>query len=230
MIAEWFKALMSLVYPKVCGGCGGYLVKGESEICTQCRYDLSKTGFHRESDNEAEKLFWNKVPVAYATAYCYFHKGGIAQQMLHNLKYKGAKTLGVEMGRLIGEEIKGYPVADVDYIVPVPLHPLKLKKRKYNQAEMIANGISSVIGVPVDITTLIRVRENVTQTHKNISERYENSLNLFGITESRILEGKRIMIVDDVMTTGATLEACTRELLKIDGVTVNCVTFAIAAH
>lgn len=205
-------------------------MKGESEICTQCRYDLSKTGFHLVQDNEAEKLFWNKVPVAYATAYCYFHKGGIAQQMLHNLKYKGAKTLGVEMGHLIGGEIKGSPVADVDYIVPVPLHPSKLKKRKYNQAEMIANGISSVIGVPVDITTLIRVRENVTQTHKNISERYENSLNLFGITESRILEGKRIMIVDDVMTTGATLEACTRELLKIDGVTVNCVSFAIAAH
>lgn len=230
MIAEWFKALMSLVYPKVCGGCGGYLVKGESEICTQCRYDLSKTGFHLVQDNEAEKLFWNKVPVTRATAYCYFHKGGIAQQMLHNLKYRGAKALGVEMGRLVGGEIKGSPVADVDYIVPVPLHPSKLKKRKYNQAEMIANGISSVIGVPVDITTLIRVRENVTQTHKNISERYENSLNLFGITESRILEGKRVMIVDDVMTTGATLEASTRELLKIDGVTVNCVSFAIAAH
>ncbi len=230
MIAEWFKALISLVYPKVCGGCGGYLVKGESEICTQCMYDLSKTGFHRERDNEAEKLFWNKVPVGHATAYCYFHKGGIAQQMLHNLKYKGAKALGVEMGRLIGEEIKGSPVTDVDYIVPVPLHPSKLKKRRYNQAEMIAKGISSLIGVPIDTTTLIRVRENTTQTHKNINERYKNSLDLFGVTESRILEGRRVMIVDDVMTTGATLEACARELLKIDGVTVNCVTFAIAAH
>jgi len=205
-------------------------VKGEKEICTQCRYDLGKTGYHRESDNEAEKLFWGKVAVKHATAYCFFHKGGIAQKMLHNLKYKGAKHLGVEMGRLIGGEIKGFPVAEADYIVPVPLHPSKYKKRKYNQAEMIAVGISSVIGVPIDTTTLVRVRENTTQTDKNINERYKNSLGLFGVTESRILEDKRVLLVDDVLTTGATLEACARELLRIDGVTVNCATFAIAAH
>lgn len=230
MIVNWLKGLLSLIYPKVCGGCGGYLVKGENEICTQCKYDLSRTGYHKVRDNDAEKLFWNKVAVKYATAYCFFHKGGIAQRMLHNLKYKGAKMLGFEMGRLIGAEINGWHIADVDYIVPVPLHPSKMKKRRYNQAEVIAEGISSVIGVPVDTSTLIRVRENTTQTHKNINERYKNSLNLFGITESRVLEGKRVLLVDDVITTGATLEACAREVLKIDGVTVNCATFAIAAH
>lgn len=230
MIKEWLKGLLALVYPKVCGGCGGYLVEGESNICTQCKYDLSKTDFHKESGNKAEILFWNKVPVKHATAYCYFHKGGIAQQLLHNLKYRGAESLGLEMGKLIGNVIKNYPIAEVDYIVPVPLHPSKLKKRRYNQAEVIANGISSVLEIPVDTTTLIRVRKNSTQTTKNINERYLNSIGLFGITDSKVLEGKIVLLVDDVITTGATLEACTRELLKIDGISVNCTAFAIAAH
>jgi len=230
MFVDLLKGFVSLIYPKICGGCGGFLVKGESNICTQCKLSLSKTAFHTTEGNDAEKLFWNKVPIKYASAYCYFHKGGIAQKIIHNIKYKGYKNIGIEVGHIIGEEIKGYPIADVDIIVPVPLHPSKLKKRRYNQSEVIAIGISDVLGVGIDTSTLVRARENETQTKKNVSERYENSLNLFAITDSRVLENKRVLLVDDVITTGATLEACARELLKIDGVSVNCVTFAISAH
>ncbi len=227
---KYIKGLISLLYPKSCGGCGGYLVQGENEICTNCLCNLSRTGFHNIPDNDAEKLFWNKVPVEYATAYCYFHKGGIAQRMLHNLKYKGYKSLGFEMGKLLGEEIKGSEVASVDYIVPVPLHPSKLKKRRYNQAEVLAQGISSVLCIPIDTSSLVRTHENTTQTKKNINERYQNSLDLFSLANTEKLKGCRVMLVDDVITTGATLEACVRELLKIEGVKVNCVAFAIAGH
>lgn len=228
VLKKYISSLLSLVFPKTCGGCGGYLVEGEKEVCLKCLCDLSRTGFHKEDDNDAERLFWGKVKVERATAFCRFHKGGVSQQLLHNLKYKGMKSLGVEMGRIMGQEIKGYPIADVDLIVPVPLHPSKLRKRGYNQAEMIAQGLGEVLDIPVDVTSLERTRGNETQTHKNINERYINSLGLFALTaKSESLKGKRVLLVDDVITTGATLEACARELLKIDGVKVNCIAFAM---
>ena len=134
--------------------------------------ELARTGFHREADNDAEKLFWGKVDVEHATAYCRFVKGGIAQKMLHNLKYNGCRELGYQMGVIMGCEIIGSPVANVDCIVPVPLHSSKLKKRGYNQAKVIAMGIGGKIGVPVDDSSLVRTHENETQTRKNINERY----------------------------------------------------------
>lgn len=228
-LIRYLNSLISLVFPKTCGGCGGYLVEGEKEVCLKCLCELGVTGFHKEQDNDAERLFWGKVNVEHATAYCKFVKGGTAQKMLHNLKYGGRRELGYQMGVIMGGEIIGSPVADVDCIVPVPLHPSKLRKRGYNQAEMIAQGISSRLGVPVEGASLVRTRKNETQTHKNINERYLNSQGLFAITpESQKLAGKHILLVDDVITTGATLEACARELLKIEGVKVNCIAFAIA--
>lgn len=226
---KYIKDLINLFFPKTCGGCGGYLVEGESSICTKCLCELGKTNFHKQQDNEAEKLFWGKVHIEHATAYCRFCKGGVSQQLLHNLKYKGRKELGIEMGLIMAEEIKGHPIADVDCIIPVPLHPAKLKNRGYNQAEMIAQGISRKLGIPVEGASLVRTRKNETQTHKNINERYLNSQGLFTLSPTAgNLSGKRILLVDDVITTGATLESCARELLKIDGTTVNCIAFAIA--
>lgn len=228
-LIRYLNSLISLVFPKTCGGCGGYLVEGEKEVCLKCLCELGVTGFHKEQDNDTERLFWGKVRVEHATAYCRFCKGGVSQHLLHNLKYKGRKDLGVEMGLIMAEEIKGHPIADVDCIVPVPLHPAKLKSRGYNQAEMIAQGISRKLGIPVEGASLVRTRKNETQTHKNINERYLNSQGLFATTpESQKLAGKHILLVDDVITTGATLEACARELLKIEGVKVNCIAFAIA--
>lgn len=229
VLGKYISALLSLVFPKTCGGCGGYLVEGEREVCLKCLCELGVTGFHKEQDNDAERLFWGKVKVEHATAYCRFVKGGVSQQLLHNLKYKGYKQLGVELGRIMGAEVKGHPVAQADVIVPVPLHSSKLRQRGYNQAEMIARGLAEVLKLPVETTSLARTRKNETQTHKNINERYLNSIGLFALTgDAQSLSGKRVLLVDDVITTGATLEACTRELLKIDGVSVNCMAFAIA--
>lgn len=228
-IREYISGVLSLIFPKSCGGCGGYLVEGEREICTACLCELSKTGFHKQQDSDAEKIFWGKVQIEHATAYCRFHKGGVSQQMLHNLKYNGRKELGYQMGVIMGTEIEGSAIADVDCIVPVPLHSSKLKKRGYNQSEMIANGISTILKIPVDTASIERTRENETQTHKNINERYLNSQGLFATTQqAQNLAGRHILLVDDVITTGATLEACARELLKIPGVKVSCAAFAMA--
>lgn len=227
-LTKYIKSLVSLIYPDVCKGCGGYLVQGETEICTKCLCELSKTGYHKQEANPAEHLFYGKIKINKATAYCHFHKGGVSQSLLHNLKYKNAKKLGIILGELMGNETKNSPIADVDYIVPVPLHPSKLKKRGYNQAELLAQGISNIWSVPLDTKTLARVRQNTTQTHKNINERYLNSIGLFDITDSETLKGKRVLLVDDVITTGATLEACAKQLSKIEGITINCMAFAIA--
>lgn len=206
---------ISLFFPRFCVSCRRSLYKAERMICTHCLTDVAKTGSHKESPNFIEQKFHGRVALTSACSYLYFQQDGIAQQLLHHLKYKNLPQLGVEMGQRYGAELSNYIVdKQIDFIVPVPLHYKKLKKRGYNQSAQIATGLSEVTGIPM-LDALKRIKSTTTQTAKNRVERWKNVSQIFEISNPKINQ-KRILLVDDVITTGATIEACAQVLLDAD--------------
>jgi len=224
-LADFF----SLLYPNICLICGESLMRNELHICFGCLQKIPKTNYHQFADNPIEKRFWGKVPIYRGTAFFFFQKGSPFQKLLHNLKYKGNKEVGHFLGKYAGVDLLDSPdFKSVDILIPVPLHPNKFKTRGFNQSEWIGKGLSEILGIPQDITSLIRIRENATQTKKSVYERYENTEGIFELTNKISLVGKHVLLIDDVLTTGSTLEACVRELTKIEGVKVSLFTLAIA--
>lgn len=220
---------ISLIYPKNCASCGNSLFKHEECLCTFCRYHLPKTNFHLQAGNPVEKLFWGRADLVSATAYYAFGKGGKVQHLIHQLKYNGKKEIGLAVGKLYGHELKqSGKYETVDTIIPVPLHDKKKKKRGYNQSEYFAEGLSKSLNVSTDTTTLIRANESETQTKKSRFSRWQNVESIFHVAEPGKLENKHILLVDDVVTTGSTLEACALTLLKIPNVKVSVAAIAFA--
>lgn len=220
--------IINLLYPRICAGCNEPLIKGENNICLKCLYELHRTNFHNERDNIIEQIFWGRVMVKYATAYCFYHKESRLQQMIFKLKYHGQKEIGFELGYEFGVELKQSVFNEVDLIVPVPLHPKKEKKRGYNQSEQIAMGMSKAMDKPVNTQTLIRTVATSSQTKKNKYERWKNVENIFTLTNTYTFINKHILLVDDVITTGSTLEACIHALLTVEGITVSVATLGTA--
>jgi ComF family protein len=224
-----FRDFINLLFPDLCIVCNENLQKNKQHICVNCLYGIPKTNFHLLIDNPIEKRFWGKVPVFRGTAFFYFQKGSPFQKLLHTLKYKGNKEIGEVLGKYAAADLLDSPdFRNVDVIIPVPLHPKRYKKRGYNQSEWIAKGLSEVLNIPQDTITLRRVRENTTQTKKSVFERYENTEGIFGLLDKNTLSGKHVLLVDDVLTTGSTLEACVNELLKSNNVKVSIFTLAVA--
>lgn len=224
-----FVDFINLMFPDLCVVCGRALQKNEHHLCLSCLHDIPKTNYHLMDENPVEKRFWGKVPVCRATSYFFFQKGAASQKLLHLLKYQGYKEIGEFMGRYAAVDLLDSPdFASIDLIIPVPLHPRKYKLRGYNQSEWIGKGISAIFNKPQDTTTLLRVRENTTQTSKSVFERYENTEGIFALSNTTALEGKHILLVDDVLTTGSTLEACVRALLEIPGIKISIFTLALA--
>lgn len=227
---SWIKETLSdfteLFYPRLCVCCDNVLAKGEDFICLDCRSRLAYTRRHEEKGNRSEQRFYGRVKVEMATAFLYFEKGNLTQRILHGIKYRGFSHLGEAMGFQFGSELKGGRWEDIDILIPVPLHPDKLKQRGYNQAECIANGIGKALGKPVVADVLYRKTANATQTKKTAEERRENVRNLFATHNTAQASGKHIAIVDDVMTTGATLEACAK---AFDGCNVRISMLALAS-
>jgi ComF family protein len=181
------------------------------------------------ANNPVEKRFWGKIPVFRATAFFFFQKGSPFQKVLHQLKYKGNREVGEVLAKHAAAallESSGF--LPVDVIVPVPLHPNKLRKRGYNQSECIAKGLSAVLQKPLDTLSLIRALENPTQTKKNVYERYKNTEGIFQLTDKKAFEGKHVLLVDDVLTTGSTIEACAEALLETEGVKISVFVLALA--
>jgi ComF family protein len=174
------------------------------------------------------QLFWGRVQVENATAYFVFHKGSRFQKILHKIKYRNQQSLGVELGRWFGQELLQTDFATVDMVVPVPLHPKKLEKRGYNQSELIARGISETLSKPLKSNLLKRVIANPTQTRKGRYERWTNVEGIFELNDMAYAENKHILIVDDVVTTGSTLEACVSAALKAPGAKVSIAVLAMA--
>lgn len=220
---------ISLIFPHVCASCGKSLYKNEHSICTYCAYHLPKTNFHLDNENPIAKIFWGRINIHSAGA-CYgFNKGGKVQHLIHQLKYKGKKDVGITIGKWYGLDLKQNPDFNtVNVIIPVPLHPRKEKKRGYNQSSFFAEGLAFSMNAEVDLKTLFRAKESETQTKKSRFNRWKNVESIFQLRNTTALQGKHILLVDDVITTGATLEACAQTLFQIPDIKVSVATIAYA--
>lgn len=218
---------LSLFYPVICLSCGKTLYKGEEIICTYCHYHLPKTNFHLDKDNPVARHFWGKVTIHSAASYYFFNKGEKVQHLIHQLKYKERKEIGVFIGKQYGHDLKEAPLFnEVDVIIPVPLHAKKKRKRGYNQSELFATGLAESMKKKLDVKILYRAKASKTQTKKSRFERWENVNEIFALKNKEKLSGKHILLVDDVITTGSTLEACTQVLLQLPDVKVSIATMA----
>ena len=218
---------ISLIFPRTCLTCQLPLQKHEENICLECRFHLPRTNYHLYSENPVSQLFWGKVNIERATSYYHFKKGGRVQRLIHQLKYRGKVGAGKTAGRFFGEELSREPWSEgIDLIVPVPLHPRKKKKRGYNQCDYIAEGMAQGLGIDWLPNGLKRVSANSSQTRKAQYDRWLNVENIFSLDDRSQLSGKHILLVDDVITTGSTLEASAHALLQESGVKVSIATLA----
>lgn len=223
-----FTSFIDLFFPNLCVACNETLVKGEQHICLKCISEIPKTNYHTAKDNEIEKRFWGKTPLENATAYFFFEKGSKFQHLLHELKYKGNKEIGYHLGKVAASELlQNDAYKQIDCIVPVPLHAKRQAKRGYNQSEWIAKGLAEVLDKPLITNNLLRIQENTTQTKKSVYERFENTRGIFQLKNPSEFLGKHILLVDDVLTTGSTLEGCMQAFKDID-VKTSVFTLAVA--
>jgi len=228
-LKRYLSGLAALLFPECCHACNRPLCAGEVVICTHCAYELPRTDFHLQAVNPVSRLFWGRVDIAAASAYYTFQKGSRVQQLIHRLKYKGHTEIGLLVGKMYGRELlKAEAFRKITQIIPVPLHARKLKMRGFNQSECFAEGISEALGVPVNQHILVRGKETGTQTRKSRFSRWRNVESGFYLTSPDELKGQRVLLVDDVVTTGATLEACAKTLLEVEGTTVCIAAMAVA--
>ena len=229
ILTEIRESLLHLAFPHVCAGCGSDRVGPSHPICLACLSALPKTDFHLYKENPADKIFWGRLSISRATAHYYFTKKSVLQQLLHDFKYRGNKDLGYFLGRLMGQDLKqSHWAGTIDAIVPLPLFESKEKQRGYNQAEVLAKGISHELQYPVIKNAIVRKQYTESQTRKNRVERWQNMDGRFELAVPNDIAGKHILLVDDVVTTGATLEACGRELLKAPNVQLSIATLCFS--
>jgi len=220
---------LALIYPRNCLACGNSLYRHEEQLCNFCYLNLPKTNFHLQPDNAVKNLFYGRTTIETAGSFYLFSKKGSIQKILHAIKYKGNKELAVLVGKWYANDLLRHsPVLQSACIVPVPLHPLKLKKRGYNQSEEFARGLSEGLQIQLNTTLLQRTENTSTQTRKNKFERWENVEDTFEITEKECFKNKEVILVDDVITTGATIEACCQVLHQIEGIKIHVLSVAYA--
>lgn len=228
-LSAYFLDFAALFFPELCSACGKNLFSNEKVICTSCIYHLPYTNFHLDKENRVARQLWGRFHFEQASAFLYFQKGNKVQNMMHQLKYNNSPETGFRLGQLYANELSNSKNWEVpDAIIPVPLHPAKKKKRSYNQSEHIANGMASVLEVPVYAANLLRGADTETQTKKSRFARYENMKEAFNIFNPEMLFDKHILLVDDVITTGATLEACSNKLLSVKNVRISICSIAFA--
>lgn len=221
--------LFHLFYPHHCIGCGSDVIEYENFLCLECIHALPHTHFALHANNPVEKDFWGRIPVAAAMSELYFSKGSIVQNLIHELKYKNNKKVGIYLGNLMGKSLlHSNRFRNIDVLIPLPLYKKKEKRRGYNQSDILCNGICEIINRPLMKNNVIRKIFTETQTRKHRTERWENVEKTFHVTDPKLLEGKHILLVDDVITTGATLESCGAEILKVKNTILSIATLAIA--
>ncbi|MCU0441334.1 MAG: ComF family protein [Bacteroidia bacterium] len=221
--------LLHLFFPRICVGCNGHLLQNEQHLCTNCMYHLPYTDYHIHAQNELDKTFWGRLPLIHAFAMVYFTKGGTMQHVLHEIKYRNNRELAWFMGNLYGNMLSqsGF---NCDGIMAVPLHPKKLALRGYNQSEWIVKGMSEAMQKPNWSSWIARVKATETQTRKGRFARWQNVETVFEVTDATLLNGKHVLLIDDVITTGATLEACGKSIIQYPTTQLSIGALAFAHH
>lgn len=207
-------SFLHLLFPHVCSGCGSDILNEENVLCMRCIEAMPETNFELHPNNPVEKLFWGQLPLNAATSQFYFTKESLMQYLMHQFKYKNNRELGLQLGRIMGEQLKRSNRFKADVLVPLPLFPAKEKRRGYNQATILCRGMQEVMNIPVMDNVILRPQHTETQTKKGRVERWKNMEGKFLLADPASLQNKHILLVDDVVTTGATLVACGQELLK----------------
>lgn len=220
-----------LLFPKQCMGCGRDLSGENDYLCWNCHRELPLTQSAQVRDNPVERIFWGRMKIDWAMSLLYFSKGSAVQQIIHHLKYMNQPGLGIYLGKMMGNTIlSSGRTAIPDVLIPLPLFAEKEEKRGYNQAEMLCRGIADTLHIPLVTKNVVRIRHTDSQTRKHRMERWDNVEGTFSVKDAAVLIDKHALLVDDVLTTGATLEACGAEMLKVPGLRLNVATLAVASH
>ena len=228
-IKQAAQSLLQLFFPQTCQGCGSDAVSKEQLLCINCNQRLPITDFYDHAGNASEKMLTGRLPFISMASHFFFTQQSLIQQLMHQFKYKGKTEIGEFFGRKMGASIiRSSRFSGIDAIIPMPLHQQKQKQRHYNQAEILCNGIAAVLNRPVLNKVVTRINPAGSQTHRNRIERWENISQSFRLLQPDLVAGKHLLLVDDVITTGATLEACGAELLKAPGATLSLCTLACA--
>ena len=224
-------ALINLLFPKVCAGCKAILLTEEVAICTNCRHEIPTTNQHLDLNNEIHRLFYGKIDFEFAASLLYFQKQGLVQEIIFSLKYRRNQQIGTVLGFWMGLTIKNLPVVNtIDYIIPVPLHPRKFRKRGYNQVTTFGQALSECLEKPFNESILKRIKYSKSQTKKTFSNRTKIDAAAFDVTFDSSHHNKHFLLIDDVLTTGTTIEACVIALRKIPGVKISLITIAMTKN
>jgi ComF family protein len=222
---------LHLFYPHLCTGCGSDVLQEDNLLCLRCVTSLPHTRFAQYPDNPVEKIFWGRIPLVAAHSEFYFAKESLIQHLIHQLKYKGNQEIGIYLGTLMGRSLlESGRFNMTDYLVPLPLYPDKERKRGYNQAAVICKGMSGIMNTPVLPGVVSRKRFTETQTKKHRAQRWENVADSFILDDREKMRGKKVLLIDDVITTGATLEACGRAILEVPDVKLSIATLSMATN
>ncbi len=229
VLHKMISSLSHLFYPHVCRGCGTDLIEPHQLLCLHCIAALPLTHFAGHESNPVEKTFWGRIQIASAMSLLYFTPQSLVQHLVHQFKYKGQQKLAHYLGNMMGNEIlQSGRFSNIDMIIPLPLYKTREMERGYNQSALLANGISEIIKVPVMEKSMRRIHSSLTQTHKSRSDRWQNVQGLFTLKKGFLPEGSNILLVDDVITTGATIDACGSVINGIPGTTLHVATLAYA--
>ena len=228
-IKDIFNSFIDTLFPRICPVCNNVLLSHEKHICTKCRIDIPITRYHMQEFNAMEQLFAGKTPIEKAVGYFFYEKGNPYSNILHNIKYRNNPQLGQYVAKLFAQELLSRDIfKDIDCIIPVPLHHRKKIQRGYNQSEYIAKGFSEVFDIPVHNNIIIAHKSHESQTNKGIYERWLNTQNIFSAQNTQVLENKHVLIVDDVVTTGATLLSAALTIASVPNIKISLATLGVA--
>lgn len=228
-LKSFFNDFLNLFYPNLCEVCGNGLLYSEKVICTKCMYNLPRIRFHSFSENKTTELFGGRIPFVNASSYYYYQKGSDFAELLHKLKYNKNRAIGHFLGEAFAEELKNQDFfQDIDLLMPIPLHKRRQRERGYNQSEIIAEGMQRIVPISIDTVSVQRSVYTKTQTARSKNERFENIENAFTLVNQDNISGKHILLIDDVITTGATIEALFKILQAVPNLKISIASLAIA--